>query len=529
MRETKMPISSNFEQLLKEVFQGNEETLNELLLLLTKPLLPSQINLLHSEVDQTLNEDPENLAALYLKAHLAQRGLGCGIDYEKAHVNYKLAISKGHIRAIVALALMYLSIDKPKDAIPLLDLAVKHGHVDAIFERALIYEKGAPEDQNHAEALLLYQKASEAGHFRATYRLGRLFQMGRGVAVDYAEAIRLYKKAAEQDYHEAIYELGYMHVYGQGVPPNITQGLVYIEKALSLGNCHAYLARGMLFQEGLGSPVNYLAAAKLYRQVLEVAPEQAKTYLTSLKENTRSHSRNKKKIDELSYSISVGFRDNLWQKDPENYLIFLVKDDLLSSDQKVSILVSMLNAFPNLTATYRSSSNGKVPSFFAEAERLVSKQQSLAQQKLSIISGNDSYEETTDEPRSQRTKLILSAVAPKVRMAFKKIDSQLTPKRWHHNKLCFLPGRQQTDTFTINSFLKTIEVEGLEKKEFFSLEEDRALAQKYIKLIKRILEKKVKDPYAQAAANVLSGVLQELGCFADIIKPNLTTYSAPYH
>ncbi len=440
-----MPFSSNFEHLLNDVFQGNEETLTALIAFLNKPLLPTQIDLLNTKVDYALNEDPENLAALFLKGYIAQYGLGC--------------------------------------------------------------------KRNYLEALSLYRTASERGHLTATFRLGCLYKTGRGVAVDQAEALRLFQKAGQRDCPEALYAAGCMFIYGEeGVPVDVAQGIVYIEKAGSLGNVNAQIARGKLFHDGVGGPPDYLAAAKLYRQALEASNEQAKTYLTELKQTVQPYLKSTKKIDELSYSISVGLQDKLWKKDPDNYLVFLVKDELLSLEQKTSILASMLKTFPDLTKKYQSVSNGELSSFFAKAERLAhTKQQNSAHKKY-----------------FKQIKQILLSVAPKVGMAFMRIDSQLKPKRWQHKHLHFWPDRQPKDTTTINNFLDTIEADELGKKEFVSIEENQALVQKYTSLIRVILEKSVKDPYAQAASNILSQILQEINYFEDIIKSDQTTHTIVY-
>jgi TPR repeat protein len=622
-----MPLSSKFEQLLDAALKGSERVLNDLLIFLQKPLSVEQVNVLRLKVERKIIDDPGNSAAIYLKALMLQNGLGYGIDLEKAKDNYELAISKGSIRAIPTLAVLYLKIDRFEEAahwfdrgiaandylsifnrammheegygvpvnyvraielynkviligpeaamkrarmheqglggpvdndaaiaiyevwvarnlpeaifcralmhingkgkasnyregIALLDLAVRFGHVEAIYRRAMIFEKGSPEDQNYQEALRLYRQAEGRGHLGATYRLAGMVHRGHGIKIDYAEARRLYKKASTHNSPDALHELGCMYFYGEGGVTDFEQAKMHLEKAISLGNDKSKLARAEMFEVGAGCPIDYLIAAKFYRQAQGTFPELSKKYLKELKEKLMSDKKiDNNTIDELSYCISVGLGDNLWEKDPEKYLIFLVKDDILRSEQKVSILAAILRAFPGLTATYRSTSSEKVPSYFDEAEKLahdcVIPPSGLAQSVLEpiVISPETLKEEVvkSERPCVKQIKPILLTVASRINLAIQKVNNQLIAKRWHNNLLTFWPNFQAIDKYTIkNKFETAIEAEELNNKESLSSEENKCLADKYLKMIKSELENNAKDPYTQAIVNVLEEILQEI-------------------
>jgi TPR repeat protein len=68
---------------------------------------------------------------------------------------------------------------------------------DAMFNLAVLYEKGWGVAQDYGKAREWYQKVADAGNADAMYNLGLLYQNGWGVAQDDAKAREWFQRGAD--------------------------------------------------------------------------------------------------------------------------------------------------------------------------------------------------------------------------------------------------------------------------------------------------------------------------------------------
>ena len=157
---------------------------------------------------------------------------------------------------------------KYKEALPVLSSAAEAGHPEAIFQVAVIYEKGlgmwfadnekalhwyrkAAALKNPAAALKIadaiyngdykasalrmlefYLLAAESGNPSVNYEVALLYQNGfKEIKPDDAKALQYLQRAAELGLPEAMYDLGVRYEKGQGVPFNSKTSLFWIKKA----------------------------------------------------------------------------------------------------------------------------------------------------------------------------------------------------------------------------------------------------------------------------------------------------------
>ena len=161
---------------------------------------------------------------------------------------------------------------KYKEALPVLSSAAEAGHPEAIFQVAVIYEKGlgmwfadnekalhwyrkAAALKNPAAALKIadaiyngdykasalrmlefYLLAAESGNPSVNYEVALLYQNGfKEIKPDDAKALQYLQRAAELGLPEAMYDLGVRYEKGQGVPFNSKTSLFWIKKAADKG------------------------------------------------------------------------------------------------------------------------------------------------------------------------------------------------------------------------------------------------------------------------------------------------------
>ena len=99
----------------------------------------------------------------------------------------------------------------------LFEKAVAQGDPTAMYNLAILYEKGQGVAQSYTKAAELYTMAAEKGQVEAMFNLAFLYEMGRGVVQSFQKATELYSMAAEKGQVNAMSMLGVMYIQGQGV------------------------------------------------------------------------------------------------------------------------------------------------------------------------------------------------------------------------------------------------------------------------------------------------------------------------
>jgi len=155
----------------------------------------------------------------------------------------------------------------PSDVSVALHIQASQGNADAQYSLGMMYETGAGELKDYAEARQWYEKAAAQGNARAQSYLGTLYAKGQGVPQDYAVARQWYEEAAAQGYEGAQVALGMLYAKGQGVPQNSAKAIKWFEQAAAQGNGMAQLKLGILYDLGMGMPQDNVRAYMWYNLV----------------------------------------------------------------------------------------------------------------------------------------------------------------------------------------------------------------------------------------------------------------------
>lgn len=184
-----------------------------------------------SVVDYDDNNDDDNGQQYHIDAmmelaflHLEQKLTSSDqdeINSESYHKTQGLAwlqqaYNHGHLQAAYELAVIYeyakygVEVDVVKAA-EWFAFAARSGHVDSMYEYAMCLELGCGVEQNDQEALDWYTKAANAGCVISNYSVGEWFESARGgLPQSDTEAVLWYYKAAvlgDEDSKKALIRL----------------------------------------------------------------------------------------------------------------------------------------------------------------------------------------------------------------------------------------------------------------------------------------------------------------------------------
>ncbi|MDQ6990500.1 MAG: tetratricopeptide repeat protein [Mariprofundaceae bacterium] len=202
-------------------------------------------------------------------AIMETRGLTDYAHDDKAVYWLQQAESKGNHRASFVLGLFYakgqgVHQDIPK-AIQYYQRAIKHGHIDATYNLAMLEyqgddglsldidhaielltslaKKGDAQSQNmlaHIESTVnmnfqrahyWYQQAAQQNYTIAQFNLGNMYRSGRGISQNDKLAVQWYQRAAHQGYAPAQNTLAYMYLHGRGIHKNLKQAKSLLQQA----------------------------------------------------------------------------------------------------------------------------------------------------------------------------------------------------------------------------------------------------------------------------------------------------------
>lgn len=145
-------------------------------------------------------------------------GKGRSVDNDKAEALYLEAAERGHVRAMVQLAGIYLhdsgKFRNEKIAHEWYEKAAKKGNREALYQLGQMAEKGQGTSQNVEEAARNYQAAADKGNAKAILALAGLYERGQGIEKDPNKAAALYQKLSERGNAYAQYQLAMLHYSG---------------------------------------------------------------------------------------------------------------------------------------------------------------------------------------------------------------------------------------------------------------------------------------------------------------------------
>lgn len=191
---------------------------------------------------------------------------GIAKDGDKARVWFERASAGGDADAAWGLAMLLgnqpnLTETQAKQALSLMDQAVKAGHLPALIEYGSRLVSGNGLKQDVSRGLSLLQQAVEKGSTQAIMALGGLYEAGTGIKKDEKKALDYYNQAIAKNEFAAYNKLGYFYENGLGVPKDEKKALEYYQTGAGkkVGMCMFNLA--VFHDEGKGGLKKDPAAA----------------------------------------------------------------------------------------------------------------------------------------------------------------------------------------------------------------------------------------------------------------------------
>lgn len=106
---------------------------------------------------------------------------------------------------------------------------IQAGNEVAMFEAALMCQKGQGMSPDLPKAIELYKQSAGKGFNPAMNNLGVAYREGRGVQRDFVEAMKWFKQSAMKGNSQAALNVGAMYVNGQGVPRDYIEGWAWYQ------------------------------------------------------------------------------------------------------------------------------------------------------------------------------------------------------------------------------------------------------------------------------------------------------------
>lgn len=171
-----------------------------------------------------------------------------------------------------------------------LRIAAANGDASAEFEVAARLAEGKGTSQNYGEAARWYQRSATKGFAQSQYRLGTLYERGLGVGKDLARARIWYGRAAEQGNVKAMHNLAVLAA-GNESAPDYPAALRWFTAAAEHGLADSQFNLGVILENGLGGPVDRVAAYKWYMLAAKSGDADAKRLGEALKANMSAEER----------------------------------------------------------------------------------------------------------------------------------------------------------------------------------------------------------------------------------------------
>eukprot|EP00903_Cladosiphon_okamuranus_P006906 g6721.t1 len=220
-----------------------------------------------------------NLGLVYLTDHedvqIGNQVLSLGRDPAKALTYLNAAATMGHVEAMFQAALLYadgaepLTISRCTSAVNLMKNVVERGpwmeNMRTALRRATAGDYGG--------ALVLYSRLAEIGVEVAQSNAAWLLEAGHcgggsvnGTKVSCEKrALRLYEHAARQGRASAEMKIGYFHYHGKaGLPVDYGKAAERYLKASDGHNAEALFAMGYMYQTGKGVPQDLFLAKRYF-------------------------------------------------------------------------------------------------------------------------------------------------------------------------------------------------------------------------------------------------------------------------
>ena len=218
-----------------------------------------------------------NSFAIFNLGRKYEYGDGVDIDYQKAMRFYELAAESGECPiALCSLGLMYeygkVGGGDIQQAIKYYREAADLNEPNALWSLGVLYKDGVDGiiEQNIEQAKDLFLGAANQWHAPAQVYLGNIYREEQR----YQEAIELYTQAALQNNQFGQYNLGYMYENGLGTNVNYEAAEFWYRKAMEQNHALSYCALGFMQHRGLTGRASIYLANRNYTQAMEIDSEK---------------------------------------------------------------------------------------------------------------------------------------------------------------------------------------------------------------------------------------------------------------
>lgn len=173
--------------------------------------------------------------------YMYQNEQGCQKDEAKTLELYTKAAEASQPYALFNLAILYgngiggVAHDQFKAHELHMEAAIREV-VPAMYEVALMLERGLGCTQNYSEAAFWYEEGAKRGSLECFNNLGVLYKEGHGVPQDEARTFICFSRAAEGGLAEGLYNLGLLYDQGIGCEQDNDKALDYCRKAAYKGH-----------------------------------------------------------------------------------------------------------------------------------------------------------------------------------------------------------------------------------------------------------------------------------------------------
>lgn len=199
--------------------------------------------------------DEGNADAMASLGYMYQNAQGCDIDEEKALSLYERAAELKQPYALYNLGILYMNglggveHDQFKAHDLFMEAATREV-VPAMYETALMLERGLGCLQNFSEAAFWYEEGAKRAHLASFNNLGVLYKEEHGVHKDEARCFICFKRAADGGLAEGLYNLGLLYDQGFGCAQDHDMALDLCRKAAYKGHAKAQEIIKGLQEEG---------------------------------------------------------------------------------------------------------------------------------------------------------------------------------------------------------------------------------------------------------------------------------------
>jgi len=211
-------------------------------------------------------------------------------DFKTAFELYTQLANEGNADAQTSLAFMYqkeqgCKIDEPK-VLELYTKAAEAKQPYALFNLAILYANGiGGVEHNQFKAHDLHLEAATREVVPAMYEVALMLERGLGCTQNFSEAAFWYEEGAKRGHAESFNNLGALYKEGHGVPQDDNRCFVCFSRAAEAGLAEGLYNLGLLYDQGIGCELNNDTALDYCRKAAYKGHEKAKSIIRSLQED----------------------------------------------------------------------------------------------------------------------------------------------------------------------------------------------------------------------------------------------------